>query len=240
MKELWKPPPYPASLGVLLLGVILLDSVNLSEETGKVTDRDRDAVQFLLKDTDWQQLTERSRLALNITEDGPDVTVFFDLLQHAKFDPDFWASLSVRKALRLDYKEFSYKKHHTFGVSTVLLPLTEFLRKSDLTDSILLYMKEVDIEFLAVMSAFEDDGHFRRQLAICCANDNFPLRRMAKFLLESQSQLDLTLLDDDDPTITQGDTRLSILSFNQGNVKPSRKQIGPLLLEFFEEEVRSF
>jgi len=32
--------PYPASLGTLVLGVILLDSVNLSPEAGKVTSRD--------------------------------------------------------------------------------------------------------------------------------------------------------------------------------------------------------
>jgi hypothetical protein len=100
-------------------------------------------------------------------------------------------------------------------------------------------MKEVDIEFLAVMSAFEDDGHFRRQLAIF-SKANFPLRRMATFLFQSQYQdesLELTLLDDD-PSITQGDSILSILSFNQGNIKPSRKQIGPILLEFFETDVR--
>jgi len=43
----------PVSLSTLLLGVILLDSVNLDESIGKVTPRDRDAVSNILTQTDW-------------------------------------------------------------------------------------------------------------------------------------------------------------------------------------------
>eukprot|EP00978_Attheya_sp_CCMP212_P020722 scaffold59640_cov50-Attheya_sp.AAC.4 len=48
LKETWDPSSlYPMSLGVLLMGGILLDSVNLSPEVGKVTQRDIDATENL-------------------------------------------------------------------------------------------------------------------------------------------------------------------------------------------------
>jgi exopolyphosphatase len=135
MKELWRPPD-PSSLGVLLLGVILLDSVNLSPEAGKVTQRDRDAVQSLLVDTNWQGLPQESKEVLKVSpSSGPNTTAFFHALQETKFDPGFWNSLSVRHALWLDYKDYSYKDG-VFGVSTVLMPLDSFLVKQDLITGI--------------------------------------------------------------------------------------------------------
>jgi inorganic pyrophosphatase/exopolyphosphatase len=108
----------PTSLSVMLLGTILLDSVNQDPRAGKVTDRDREAIQALLTRTDWSQLTEGARRALSLHsfDDAsaaaaaaaatPDLSVLFELLQSSKFDVEFWSSLSVRDALRLDFKQF--------------------------------------------------------------------------------------------------------------------------------------
>ena len=47
---------FPAPLAILLLGVILLDSVNLVPEAGKATPRDAAAVRALLDRTRWEEL----------------------------------------------------------------------------------------------------------------------------------------------------------------------------------------
>jgi len=233
LKELWKPP-YPASLGVLLLGVILLDSVNLSLEVGKVTQRDRDAVENLLENTNWQDLPHKSRKALDIAAlSGPNTAAFFDVLQDAKYEPSFWKALSVRDALRYDYKFYTYEKG-MFGISAILMPLTGFLDKTDLIVGILRYMAEVSVDFLGIMFAFEDNGNFRRQLALC-GKDDFLLHDMVEFLLNSdydQDSLDLKALEES--LIPQENQGLSLRFFDQCNVKPSRKQIGPIMLHFFE------
>ena len=233
LKEVWKPP-YPPSLGVLLLGVILLDSVDLSPEVGKVTERDRDAVEDLLENTDWQGLPKESQIALGMTLFSVlDTTTFFNMLQGAKYDSSFWNALSVRDALRLDYKEFSYEGG-AFGVSTVLMPLSDFLRKEDVVEGILQYMAEIDVDFLGIMFAFVDEGHLYRQLALCGAN-GFPLKDVDAFLLKSgyyRDPLDLEKIKD--APSHHYDQGLSVQLFDQHNVKPSRKQIGPILVEYFE------
>jgi len=58
-------------LSTSLLGVTLLDSVNLSGEVGEVMQRNRDAAQDLLVDTDWLVLAEKSWDALRISGDNP-------------------------------------------------------------------------------------------------------------------------------------------------------------------------
>jgi exopolyphosphatase len=227
LKELWDPP-YPAPLGVLLLGVILLDSVDLSREVGKVTQRDRHAVDDLLENSDWQGLTRKSRNALGITSTPwPNTTNFFTVLQDAKYDVRFWQSLSVGDALRLDYKEYPCEKG-TFGISTVLMPLQDFLSKTNVIEGIIQYMEQMRVEFLGIMFAFEDGDHFFRQLALCAT---FQLDRIVDFLLDfdSEDSLDLKAIDTGSVDIPGGNPDLTIRFFAQQNVKPSRKQIGPIL-----------
>lgn len=228
LKELWKPP-YPTSLGIMLLGVILLDSVDLSPEVGKVTQRDRDAVDDLLENTDWQDLTLKSQNALNITlPSQPSTTGFFNLLQDAKYDIYFWKSLSIGDALRYDYKDYSCEKGSVFGISTVLMPLQDFFSKSDAIEGILQYMAHVGVDFLGIMFAFEDDSHLRRQLALC---GKFSLNDTVEFLLDydQEDSLDLEEIDGGIIESSKDNPNLSLRFFNQHNVKPSRKQIGPIL-----------
>jgi exopolyphosphatase len=227
LKELWNPP-YPVPLGVLLLGVILLDSVNLSPEVGKVTQRDRDAVDDLLENSNWQGLTRKSRNALSITSSPwPNTTAFFNVLQDAKYDVRFWQSLSVGDALRLDYKEYSCEMG-TFGISTVLMPLQDFFSKVNVIECILQYMEQMGVDFLGIMSAFEDDNHLRRQLALCAT---YHLDDIVEFLLEydQEDSLDLKEIVVGNVDIPGDNANLSLRFFNQQNVKPSRKQIGPIL-----------
>ena len=237
LRQHWTPP-YPASLGLLLLGVILLDSVNLSERVGKVTQRDIDAVADLLLNTDWDALPAESRTALRLPPSvyaSPDLSLLFKTLQDAKYDSHFWSSLSVRDSLRLDYKEYPYNDETMlFGISTVLMPMDDFLTKKQLIPGILRYMEEVGVDFLGIMFAFQNvHGRLYRQLAIC-GTKNVPLDDIAAFLLRpDHSQGSLDLEEVQETNFHSGDG-LRMRFFDQCNVEPSRKQIGPILMDFFE------
>ena len=252
---------FPAPLSLLLLGVILLDSVNLQPAAGKVTLRDREAVQTLLERTDWTELPgapatlswmshRRSHNDDNNGEDDnhscrPDTTALFEALQNAKFDPTFWQSLSVRDALRLDYKSFSYRRsdnsnNSVFGVSTVLLPLFDFWQKENLTDSIRSYMRERRIDFLGIMLSFTtNDGSMQRQL-ILCGNEHFTaMNDLVQFVQQPSSSSSGSSIPLELSEIMEQSTEaegLTLYCFHQGNAKASRKQVAPLLLQFFEQE----
>ena len=235
-KRAWEKP-YPGSIGVLLLGVILLDSVNLSPDAGKVTRRDRKAVQDLLQHTEWHDFTPELQSVLQITPiSGPNITSFFDLLQSAKYDKDFWSSLSIRDALRLDFKSFEYR-NGDFGVSTVLMPLRDFLAKSNLAKGVKLFMEAHEQQFLAIMFASERKGkNLERQLALC-GIPSFPMDALAAFLLnEEYDQASLALEELEQTSLSPSESGLSLRLFEQHNVAPSRKQIGPILLQFFETQ----
>lgn len=235
LRKVWEPP-YPASIGVMLLGVILLDSVNLSREVGKVTQRDKDAIDDLLVNTDWQDLPTESRLIIGMATDdlAPNTTMLFNVLQGAKYDKGFWEFLSVRDALRYDYKE-AISCEQRFGVSTVLMPLRAFFGKDKVVTGILEYMVEMNVAFLGIMFAsIDDEGHLSRQLALC-ASDGLSIKDFDEFLRDSDYYHGLLELKEiQDISLVQGDQGLSLQFFDQRNIQPSRKQIGPIFEEFFQ------
>lgn len=237
---------YPAQLSLLLLGVILLDSVNMAPAAGKATPRDAAALKALLDHTNWREeslLGDKAAQVLKLGDssaDKPDTTALFDALQNAKFAPAFWKSLAVRDALRLDYKSFAYGGSSTatcpssFGVSTVLMPLIDFQTKDSVTDSIRAYMIEMHADLLVIMLAYTDNetGGLHRELLLA-ATDNFPVNEMAQFLqTHDGNSLQLT---DVLGTATK-ESGLAIRCFSQGNAKASRKQVAPILLQFFENK----
>ena len=187
--------PLPATVSLLLLGVILLDSINMNVPAGKGTIRDRNAIQYLLHSTDWESNnTTKNRLPTdtiqllftdvnddNITtgisqqrQQQPNINLLFETLQNAKFALEFWQSLSVRDALRLDYKVFSTSTvstttstaiaiaattttttiHSSFGISTVLMSFSDFQRKHDFVASVVRdFINDRGITFLCIMLA---------------------------------------------------------------------------------------
>jgi len=76
-----------------LLGVILLDTINLDEAAGKTTPQDVAAVE---------------RLCALLDVSLPDRHRLFDTLSGLRMDPAWWLSLSVPQALRYDAKVFAY------------------------------------------------------------------------------------------------------------------------------------
>jgi exopolyphosphatase len=219
------PLPHDPSLAMLLLGVILLDSVNLQDEAGKVTDRDRAAVSFLVDQTDWTHsgLPASCRSNNNDHSTTPDLFKVFETLQQAKFDRDFWTALSIRDALRLDYKSF---RDNTFGIASVLISWNDFKEKENLVAGLKHFVDETQTQLLIIMFGYQDDDHdsgsLKRELLLY-GDETMCRDNAAEFLMTKD--LDLRPIHVDD---------FAIRVFAQGNAKASRKQVAPLVGEFYQ------
>lgn len=219
------------SIATLLLGVILLDSHNLDESIGKVTYRDRDAVSRLLTQTDWS----KSALALHVYLIPSDECLTIDTnelsshLQHAKYEPEFWQAFSVERGLGYDYKAFALgrknEEQQSFGISTILMPGFSFLEKEDFILKTIEFMRSKEISFLGIMFAYYDlTAGFQRQLAFCSYEDD-------KRLVATTLHEELGLKEVDIAHLDLKSNEIQVHLYDQGNIVPSRKQIGPLLIE---------
>ena len=230
---------YPESLATLLMGVILIDSVGFDNSLGKVTQRDKDAVEDLIAGTNWKPTESKSYLALN--NEG-DVTVYIDVLfctlQKAKYEPSFWSSLPVDRALFYDYKDFHVtiqSQQSSFGISTVLTSGSEFIKKNDFALTTEQFMLTNDIPMLGIMFAFYDNSNDKllRQLAIC-ADDTIEIDALVSILLSSQAYHNVNLELEEVTSESFRPNKLQLYLFDQNNVQPSRKQIGPLFEIVYE------
>mmetsp|Transcript_8244 Transcript_8244/g.15762 ORF Transcript_8244/g.15762 Transcript_8244/m.15762 type:complete len:426 (+) Transcript_8244:83-1360(+) len=247
---------YPSVIGALLLGVILMDSVNLDQSIGKVTQRDRDAVTDILSKTDWEEGVPLSNIYINAEDGGNnhyyvDTKAYFEILQNAKYEPSFWDTLSVTKALGYDAKYFFYSSHLNtdgystktkFGVAAVLMPGVKFMEKDGFVSETLSFMRSEQISFLSIMFAFYDDttGLFRRELSFC-SEESFPLEDFVTSVVVSthyqEVNLQLKKMELPGRVAFEDDQKgLKAFLFLQENVQPSRKQIGPML----EKQLSSF
>jgi hypothetical protein len=115
------------------------------------------------------------------------------------------------------------------------MSLKAFLKKKDPIDGILQYMSEVRSDkFLGIMSAYyEEKGYLHRQLALC-GTAVFPMDELVHFLLYGKYEEESPELVEIDRVLIQEDPTLKLRLFDQENIKPSRKQIGPILIHFFE------
>jgi len=250
LKELSCDSQYPSTLSSLLLGTILLDSVNMIPAAGKGTPRDKAAIENLLQQTDWSTISSKTAVSDWWLQDdlsyppaadsAPSTDRMFEALQAAKFDAKFWNELSVEDALRLDYKRFVVENKdsmsHVFGASSVLLPVEDFLAKPDSVPSILEYMTNtVHVSFLAILffyKSLENDQNCR-QLILCekksiCNN----MESLVSFLIKDGT-LELEEIQDSD-SVCEENEQLSVRLFDQKNTKASRKQVAPLIRDYYE------
>ena len=239
-------PPYPSSIGILLLGTILLDSVNLDESVGKVTERDRNAVHDLISHTDWGTALPSSYINRDDGSISIDTNDLFHQIQLAKYNPSFWEEFSVARALRYDFKYFGYIWQGgitKFGISSILMPGLEFMNKENFLNSTLSFMKSKKISFLGIMFAFyneeEDKQEFHRQLAFVSIinRDLVAQHDLVETLLGSNAykSANLQLEEVHIPAELNRSAGLQVNLFNQDNLTPSRKQIGPMLEDYFLE-----
>eukprot|EP00934_Nitzschia_sp_Nitz4_P002689 Nitzschia sp. Nitz4//scaffold272_size25479//9754//11040//NITZ4_008308-RA/size25479-processed-gene-0.10-mRNA-1//-1//CDS//3329545222//2679//frame0 len=233
--------PIPPSLAILLYGVILLDSINLLPQAGKVTPRDQAAVQYLQTEIHWNAVSGSLPQELQTaTNTFPDPTKLFDTLQNQKFHPDFWAGLTAAQALRLDFKSFSSSTGtngendaRTFGVSTVLQPMKVFLTKSEIWEAMAHYcLPTGEADFFGIMFTSIQDGVPERQLLLASLNRE-RLVSLIQFL-ESNGFLQIHGMEWHSQETSSGE--LHVVQMEQANSKASRKQVAPVLMDYYKQQ----
>lgn len=160
------PALLDAQTATLLLGTILLDTVNLSPDAGRVTATDRDAA---------------ARLAAIAGGDPADL---FARLQSEKFNI---ANLGTPELLRKDDKQWDAGGRR-YGISSVLTSLATWIGKdAGLIDGCEAFRRAHGLDALLVMLAYTDaGGQFRRELAVF-AGDAASTHRLADFFQASPS-----------------------------------------------------
>jgi len=155
---------------VLLLGTILLDTVNLDPDAQRATEKDQKVVDALL------------------TLSGADRTQLFDKLQDEKFNV---SSLDSSDLLRKDYKQWKLGNQNV-GFASVLLSVNGWLKKdANLSSSLATYASKHNLDALIAMNAYTQP-QFTRELVVYCENE--ALRSKLLVFLES-SDLGLTKID---------------------------------------------
>lgn len=233
-----------AGLGVMLLGVILLDTMNMSKEAAKGTARDERAIDFLMEKTDWNSLEIKDEVKSKIcgstdsivTGQLPNRSLYFEYLRDSKFDSSFWESMSPRDALRIDYKRFepsTGSTDGTFGLSSVLLSLEKLVAKDGFYHDAVSYMDDVDVDLLGVMTMVIVNDTPQREMLLLGKSDR--VTTLTKYLLEDQSASHLQMagakIEDKNEAMAKGNYSVSLLK--QGNPKGSRKQVAPVIMGFY-------
>ncbi|KAF4663378.1 hypothetical protein FOL47_005767 [Perkinsus chesapeaki] len=193
-----KPEMVDVPLCGILLGVILLDTVNMSTEAAKATAVDWDVVE---------------RLSAVVGFDEHQRTSLFRELQQAKTDPKMWERMSPRQLVDYDYKYFD--SGIGVGMSSLLVPLRDVAREC--VDNIRSRGSDAP-RLWVLMSCFTNPaGHICRELLVCVKEpekDAALLSSIVSFL-EGKEILQLKRMDTEIP---------GAVAYHQGNVKASRKK----------------
>ena len=212
-------------MAVPLLGVILLDTLNMDPAAHKGTDRD-------------QIVLNEIKGTLNM--DSSKINTFFDELSNAKTDPKLWESLTVCESLRFDYKKFPAVNRCSgntisIGFSSVLLPIDRFCEKQRLKEEILDYMNNCGIDCLVIMFFFihKQSNQPTRELIVV---ERASTARLSAHLVNHVGSLELTP-HTRFPSIDFNSVGCVVSAFNQGNIKFSRKQVAPIVVEYFEKNI---
>ena len=200
-------------LAKLLLGVILLDTDNLSPTTGLASDKDRDVVAELAN------LTDADR-------DG----LFSDLLA-AKFDT---SSLSTYDLLRRDYKDAPPStKGLRAGDSTVPESGMRFLEREDAISALQQFYTEKSVDVLlvnGVLYADPERQQSQQQIVMYCPDGKL-LNKVSKYMA-AEDVLGLKEVSQTDPNI-----RL----FDQENTAVPREEVlGLMSSALSQEDLPSF
>ena len=194
------------NLSTLLLGTILLDTVNLDPKAERVTKKDDYTANKLL------EISFSSQIEL------------FNKIQHEKFNV---SALCTYDLLRKDYKEWNIQKVK-FGIGSVLLSIDEWFKKdNNLLNEFAEFSNARNLDILYAMNAYTNPD-FHRDLVVFCADKDF-LKSNITFLIEN-ADMKLTEII----PIDQTDTELGFIAFyKQGNLGISRKKLQPLLNDYF-------
>jgi exopolyphosphatase len=209
---------FDADVATLLLGVIALDTLNMDPAADRGTPRDL-----------------ATMLAIEERHSGLDRPGLFNTLKNAKTDQRFWESLSTSDALRLDFKAFKPAPDKSFGMSAVLQPVHTFMTKPDLVPTIQSYFAENPRDDMLVVMTFLSEPELMREIVLFFKDDALA-ESVADFLATKGSHMKLELYTDlanVQELSTSPPSSIRTLGYRQGNLSMSRKQVAPLLLEYY-------
>eukprot|EP01138_Halocafeteria_seosinensis_P000698 gb/GECG01000714.1/.p1 GENE.gb/GECG01000714.1/~~gb/GECG01000714.1/.p1 ORF type:complete len:502 (+),score=57.52 gb/GECG01000714.1/:1-1506(+) len=210
------------ALTKILMGTILLDTVNCSESAGKTTAKDKEVIEKLKK-------------AIAPYPGFEPNAVFSELLRQ-KSDPKFWASLTPRQCLQYDFKRFHAGASGSVavGISSILKPIEQLLDVSTEDGSVSPqtirsmeeFAAERDLTLVLVMSAVFEPK-MKRQVLLFEPSFNGPTQffEAAKNSLEKSETLQLV----PHASVTTQDKRLRV--WEQHNTKASRKALAPIVVD---------
>lgn len=243
-----------ANLALILLGTIILDTVNMDPTSGKGTERDKAAIEKLLECTDWFSLHHTHPNLFSLKKENeklkPCPSHIFKWLSEAKFDSKFWMGMSAFDALRIDYKRFEksssleeeealLQKNLAFGLSSVLIPIHDMIQKPQFISDTQLFMSNnhAKVTLLGILSCvFNSSGPEREMLLIGTSER---VNSMTDFLLNdpSTASLQFSLPDEEKEKAFMNVIEKSGHNFDmnvklllQKNPKASRKQVAPVMM----------
>ncbi|CAN0258738.1 unnamed protein product [Scytosiphon promiscuus] len=248
----------------LLLGVILVDTINLDADAKRATERDVAAAEQL------SLLVALSPSALGTAEGRSCASpnALFDTLRNAKFDPAFWGELSATDCLRYDYKSFHAAGESSgsngscdggaavdpkrpsrslkFGVSSVLCRLEKLAEKGGergASDALRAFAVAQGVDSLAVMTSTLDQDQTMKKELLVFTHTKLRCDQMRKYFEGPDAEF-LHLQATAPPTTCFGggsgsdraeeEGRGWFLQWELGNVRPSRKQVAPAIASFYE------
>ena len=215
------------NVALLLLSTILLDTMNLSPEAKKATQKDIDIVnkfQSLFKQ--WDDTTCKK---------------MFEDLHSVKFNPTFWLTLTTLDKLRLDYKQYSSSENNILGISAVLIPFETFIDDKNFIKDCISYMSMKNLNVLVIMTMTLINGVPSRELFIISRKENQMIfDKIIKCLETSDLKVTLQLEDNlkrsmdnynknDTNNVNGDDDGIVTRCYSQGLITGSRKVVAPLL-----------
>ena len=232
-------------IGFMLLCTILVDTMNMDTQADKGTYRDNNAIHYLLNNVDWSMFMDILPSDCINKNDSSIIIqreALYNNIRNAKIDRAYWLQLSTNDCLRLDYKQFTSSSSSSFGLSSILLPISNFQQKINYLNDMITFMNNKKISYLGVLSftLFDNENNNnkpKRELLIigkkCIVYD------IKRYLLSHDVQLlqlqlvkeESLYVDDDD------DDEYCCIVFNQLNIKASRKQVAPILLDYYNKNI---
>ena len=202
-----RPDLIDAGSAMLLLGTILLDTVNLDPAAKRVTAKDKD-------------------MAARLGEvAGSNADDLFATLQAEKFNV---SALGTGDMLRKDYKAWDTPSG-TYGMSTVLTSLEDWIAKDPgLVAGLNTFLRSRGLVCLLAMMAYTNArGDFCRELAVYVPDSVLAADLTATLEASDLRLTRIRLADLKDPE--------QVMLFTQQNTSMSRKKLQPLLHQFFSD-----
>lgn len=204
------------AVALALLSVILIDGSNKPEsEGGKLTIRDLECLDVLegitaLSDSEQDQL--------------------YKDLKAAKNDETLWQEQNAAAILRYDFKSFySSDGQKIEGISSSPLSLEDLSKKEDWMEALSARIPNYDL-YLVTSKFTKEDGSKGREILFSSCDEELVSDAVEYFASFEDGLLELEHINIEPlPDFA--------MAYDQGNTKPSRKQIGPIGQSFLNNEV---